>query len=91
MSARYLTIDEIEKISTSLAAALAEAITDETDAFSLATFCRRHGISLPTYYRIAQQGLAPATFSIGSRVLVSKEAAARWRAAREAASASETA
>ncbi|SIN97320.1 hypothetical protein SAMN05443247_01103 [Bradyrhizobium erythrophlei] len=95
MSARHeeaahrYTIEEIAKLSVSLAAALAEAITDEADAFSLATFCRRHGISLPTYYRIAQQGLAPATFSIGSRVLVSKEAAARWRAAREAASAAE--
>lgn len=91
MSARHeeaahrLTIDEIAKLSATLAAALAEAFTDEADAFSLAKFCRRHGISLQMYYKIAQQGLAPETFSIGTRVLVSKEAAARWRAKRERA------
>ena len=38
------------------------------------------------YYKIANEGLAPQTFNIGTRVLVSKEAAARWRAEREAAS-----
>ena len=93
MSARHeagthkLTIDEIAAISTSLAAAIAEAFTDETDAFSLAKFCRRHGISLQMYYKLVQQDLAPVTFNIGTRVLVSREAAARWRAEREEASA----
>jgi hypothetical protein len=57
----------------------------DLDAYSLAEFCRRHGISLQLYYKLAQQGLAPVTFSVGSRVLVSKESAARWRAEREAA------
>jgi hypothetical protein len=86
-AAHRLTVDEITKLSATLAAALAEAITDEADAFSLATFCRRHGLSLQMYYKIAQQDLAPETFNIGTRVLVSKEAAARWRAKREAATA----
>ena len=95
MSARHeeaghrLTVDEIAVISATLAAALAKAITEEADAFSLATFCRRHGISLQMYYKLAQQRLAPQTFNIGTRVLVSKEAAARWRAEREAASVAE--
>jgi hypothetical protein len=88
-AAHRLTMDEIAAVSASLAAALAEAITVEADAFSLAKFCRRHGISLQLYYKLAQQGLAPATFNVGTRVLVSKEAAARWRAEREAASAAE--
>ena len=93
MSARHqagthsLTIDEIAAISTSLAAALAEAFTAEADAMSLATFSRRHGVSLQMIYKLAQTGLAPETFNVGSRVLVSKEAAAKWRAEREAASA----
>ena len=52
-------------------------------AYSLAEFCRPHGISLQLYYKLAQQGLAPKTFYVGSRVLISKEAAARWRRARE--------
>jgi Zn-dependent peptidase ImmA (M78 family) len=63
--------------------------TGDVDAYSLAEFCRRHGISLQLYYKLAQQGLAPRTFYVGTRVLVSKEAAAQWRAEREAASADE--
>jgi hypothetical protein len=63
----------------------------EADAYGLAEFCARHRISLQMYYKLAQQGLAPQTFNVGSRVLVSKEAAARWRAEREAASAAKTA
>ena len=33
----------------------------DLDAYSLAEFCRRHGISLQLYYKLAQQGLAPVT------------------------------
>ena len=37
-----------------LAAALADAITDEADAFSVSRrFCRRHGISVQMYYKLA--------------------------------------
>jgi hypothetical protein len=58
---------------------------DEVDAFSIADFCKRHGISAQLFYKFKAD--MPATFRIGTRVLVSKEAAARWRAEREAASA----
>jgi len=61
----------------------------EADAYSLAEFCKRHRISVQLYYKLAQQGLAPVTFRVGTRVLVSKESAARWRAEREAMSAPE--
>jgi predicted DNA-binding transcriptional regulator AlpA len=61
----------------------------EADAYSLGDFCKRHSISLQTFYRLVQQGDAPDTFNVGSRVLVSKEAALRWRLAREEASAAE--
>ena len=60
-------------------------LTGDVDAFSLSEFCRRHGISLQLFYKLAQQGLAPRTFYVGTRVLVSKEAAAAWRREREAA------
>lgn len=65
-----------------------EQISD-ADAYSLAEFCRRHGISLQLYYKLVTQGLAPVTFRVGTRVLVSKEAAAAWRAEREAATTAE--
>jgi hypothetical protein len=60
----------------------------DPDAYSLAEFCERHRISLQMFYKLTHQGLAPQTFRVGTRVLVSKEAAARWRADREAASGS---
>jgi len=49
----------------------------EVDAFSIAEFCRRHRISVATFYKKPDQ--MPKTFQIGVRRLVSKEAAAEWR------------
>jgi hypothetical protein len=60
---------------------------DEPDAFSIVQFCKRHGISPQLFYKFKDQ--MPVTFRIGTRVLISKESAARWRAEREAASAAE--
>ena len=53
------------------------------DVFSVPEFCRRHRISVQLFYKL--KGQMPATFNVGSRVLISREAAARWRAEREAA------
>jgi hypothetical protein len=61
---------------------------DDVDAFSIAVFCKRHGISPQLFYKFKSE--MPVTFNIGTRVLISREAAAAWRAKREAASASET-
>ena len=61
--------------------------TDGADAFSIGEFCRRHGISIQLFYKNKTD--MPLTFRIGTRVLISREAAARWRAEREAASAAE--
>jgi hypothetical protein len=58
---------------------------DEADASSVLTFCKRHGISLSFFYKLKELGLAPQTMTVGKRVLVSRESAARWRAAREKA------
>jgi hypothetical protein len=57
------------------------------DAFSIETFCLRHSISVPQYYKMRKLGLTPVEFRVGTRVLISKESAAAWRRAREAASA----
>lgn len=58
---------------------------DDADAFSIGQFCRRHGISVQAFYKY--KGQMPATFRVGTRVLISKEAAAAWRRQREAATA----
>jgi hypothetical protein len=63
--------------------------TGDLDAYSIAEFCRRHSIPLRMFSKLLDRGQAPATFFVGSFVLVSKEAAARWRAEREAATAAE--
>jgi ABC-type transporter Mla subunit MlaD len=64
---------------------------DVHDAYSIAEFCRRHSISVPLFYKLKQQGKAPATFYAGVRQLVSREAAAAWRRKQEQAAAREVA
>ena len=63
------------------------AAADEADAFSVGEFCRRHRISPQLFYKFKAE--MPVTFRIGTRVLISREAAARWRAQRERASKTE--
>ena len=53
-------------------------------AFSVAEFCRAHSISPRTYYRLRAEGRGPAEIRIGHCILISQEAAARWRAWMEA-------
>ncbi|WP_342726079.1 hypothetical protein AAFG07_03780 [Bradyrhizobium sp. B097] len=55
----------------------------DPDAYSIDEFCARHRISRPLFYKMKQQGLMPVTFNVGTRVLISREAAAVWRRARE--------
>jgi hypothetical protein len=57
----------------------------EADAYSVDEFCARHRISPQLFYKLKPQGLMPATFNVGTRVLISREAAAEWRRARESA------
>ena len=58
---------------------------DELKAYSIPQFCALHGISIDTYFRMQRQGLGPATMKVGSRTLISVEAAAAWRLERERA------
>ena len=62
---------------------------DELDglAFTVAEFCAAHRLSIPFYYKLRQQGLGPAEIRLGTKVLISREAATAWRRAREAATA----
>jgi hypothetical protein len=52
---------------------------DDVDAFSIPDFCRRHRISESFYHKLKNQGLGPATMRVGKRVLISRDAAKRWR------------
>jgi hypothetical protein len=58
---------------------------EAVDAFSIASFCERHDISVAHYYRLRCEGKTPAEMKLGSRILISKEAAAKWRRERERA------
>jgi hypothetical protein len=59
---------------------------DELKAYSIKQFCALHGISIDTYFRLQRQGLGPATMKVlKNRTLISVEAAAAWRRAREEA------
>jgi hypothetical protein len=55
------------------------------DAYSIREFCRRHGISEAFFFKLKSQGRAPVMMTVGTRKLISVEAAAQWRREREAA------
>jgi hypothetical protein len=54
-------------------------------AYTIKEFCAAHGISQSMYFKMKQQGLAPVEMEVGTRRLISLEAAAEWRRKREAA------
>jgi predicted DNA-binding transcriptional regulator AlpA len=56
-------------------------------ALSIPEFCKAHGISEGMFYKMKKQnrGLTPREMKIGTRTLITFEAAAKWRAEREAA------
>ena len=74
--------DKYEALADKLAGVLTDALTAETEAYSVAGFCKRHGISLATFYNLAGRGEGPEVFHAGVRVLISKELAAAAPKAR---------
>jgi hypothetical protein len=59
----------------------------EPDAYTIRQFCAKHGLSIAFYYKLKARGLTPAEIHLGARRLISRESAAAWRRAREAATA----
>ena len=55
-----------------------------TALFSIASFCVAHGISEGFYFSLRGQGRGPREMRLGTRVFITHEAAADWRAEREA-------
>ena len=60
-------------------------------AMSISQFCAAHNILEAFYYKLKKAGQGPREMHLGSRTLITMEAAAIWRAEREAASAPEPA
>ena len=58
---------------------------DEVDTYTIAEFCVRNRICRAYYYKLRPLGLAPAEMRLGSKVVISKEAAAVWRRKMETA------
>jgi predicted DNA-binding transcriptional regulator AlpA len=65
----------------------------DKDAFDIFEFCHRHAISRSAFYNSLKNGTGPRLMRLGSKVLISREAAEAWRREREQASehAAETA
>jgi hypothetical protein len=53
-------------------------------AMSIREFCRLHGISEDQFFKMQREKWGPVTMKVGSRTLISAEAAAEWRREREA-------
>jgi hypothetical protein len=51
--------------------------------YTVSEFCHQHHISVGMYYKLRAAGLAPREMVLGRRRLISAEAAAEWRRARE--------
>jgi hypothetical protein len=54
--------------------------------YSIASFCEAHHLSESMFFKLRREGLTPIEIKVGRRTLISMEAAAAWRKAREAAS-----
>jgi hypothetical protein len=48
-------------------------------AFSIQEFCELHSLSKAHYYNLRRRGLGPAEAKLGTRVIVTAEAARTWR------------
>ena len=55
--------------------------------YSVDEFCSAHAISRAMFYKLRANGRAPRTMAVGSRTLISYEAATEWRRACEGAAA----
>ena len=53
-------------------------------AFTIAQFCKAHGLSESMYFKLREQGRGPQEMSYGRRRAISFEAAEQWRREREA-------
>ncbi len=55
------------------------------ESYSVADFCRAHGISRALFYKLLREGHGPRVMKVGRRTLISREAAEDWRRRMEGA------
>ncbi len=60
--------------------------TPTIEAYNVDGFCRAHHISRAFFYQILKKGQGPRLLRVGRRTLISKKAAADWRARLESES-----
>lgn len=56
----------------------------DREAYGVDEFAKRHGISRAYVYLLWQRGDGPRFMHVGSRRLITREAASEWRARMEA-------
>jgi hypothetical protein len=56
---------------------------DDLAAWSITEFCRANSMSRSFYYVLQQKGEGPRETRLGSKVLITRKAAADWLARRE--------
>jgi hypothetical protein len=54
------------------------------ECFTREEFCVAHNVGRTMYYELRKAGKGPVEFRLGSKVLITRESAAAWRAARDA-------
>jgi hypothetical protein len=52
-------------------------------ALTIKEFCDTHRFGVSTYYKLKKLGLGPREKHIDSRVIITQEAAAEWRAGND--------
>jgi hypothetical protein len=55
-----------------------QKLDHDQDGIGVSEFCRRWSISPQTFYKLKKLGLMPATFTLGTRVIISRKAIESW-------------
>jgi hypothetical protein len=66
---------------------MAQQSQPERLALTISQFAAAHGFSTAMYFKEKQAGRGPREYKVGRRTFITFEAAAEWRAEREAAHA----
>ena len=70
---------------------LSDACGLSRQAYSIEEFCQSFRICRATLYNLLKSGKGPRTMKVGSRTLISSEAATAWRVSIETTTAERTA
>ncbi|MCB1906488.1 MAG: hypothetical protein KDH15_03880 [Rhodocyclaceae bacterium] len=66
-----------------LVAEIVKSLPAANPVYTIEGFCEAHHITKPLYYELKRAGLGPREMEVGRRRLITVEAAAEWRRARE--------